>query len=47
MLLCIPLTLPPQAMAAAGGLGGSAKFISTNDAVSALAWLTFCDLRGR
>jgi hypothetical protein len=36
-----------QALAAAGSLGEAARRISTNDAVSALVWLTFCDVRGR
>jgi hypothetical protein len=36
-----------QALAAAGSLGEAARNIFTNDAVSALVWVTFCDLRGR
>jgi hypothetical protein len=44
---CVYVCIWLQALAAAGSLGEAAQHISTNDAVSALVWLTFCNLRGR
>lgn len=36
-----------QALASGSSLGDALSPVSTNDAISALVWLTFCNLRGR